>query len=202
MSRFVLILMISLIACEGSREDLSQAIFIPDLEIDESDERLELSRRGILSLDSVPFSGYLIRHYPNGQLKSRKGYFEGKQEGDAWIYYADGKVYSQRPYRNGEKHGEHLAYYPNGQKKFQYYFVNGLGEGTHLEWYEDGSPRREMNYKDGKEFGAQKMWRTDGKIRSNYVVRENGRQYGMLGLKRCTKIDSETGDIEPYQGEM
>lgn len=189
-------------ACESLKTEVSQAIIIPEIRIEEGDQRLVLSQRGMMLLDSVPFSGYLFSNYPNGQLKSIKGFYQGKQEADAWMYYPDGKIFSQRPYRAGEKHGKHLGYYSNGQMKFQYYFEKGFGQGTHFEWYEDGSPRREMNYKDGKEFGAQKMWRTDGKLRSNYVVRENGRQYGMLGLKRCTKIDSESGDIEPYEGEM
>ena len=40
----------------------------------------------------------------------------------------------------------------------------------------------------------------DGKYRSNYVITENGRKYGLVGLKRCKKIDGETENIDPYTG--
>ena len=75
-----------------------------------------------------------------------------------------------------------------------------MSQGTHKTWYRDGSLSSELNFKDGHEFGAQKVWRQDGKLKSNYVVRENGRRYGNLGLKRCKKLDGEDETIDPYRG--
>ena len=43
------------------------------------------------------------------------------------------------------------------------------------------------------------MWRPDGKYRANYVVRENGRSYGLTGLKRCKKIDGKNEVIDPVK---
>ena len=150
--------------------------------------------------DSTLFSGYIVA-YQEGRLIARTGYLDGRQHGDMLLYYPDGSLKQRRPYVHGEKHGEHLGYHPSGQLAFKYYFVNGKSEGTHFEWYEDGHLRAEMNYADGYELGQQRVWRPDGKLRSNYITRENGRQYGMLGIKRCTKIDSETGDLDPYTGK-
>lgn len=202
----LLLLIISLWSCDSSNEDGSQVLTwadkIPNIELLEGDERLSRSNDGKVLLDTALYSGYLMDYYPNGNLKSSKGYYEGKLEGDFTSYYPSGQIYTLRPYHLGEKHGEHLAYYENGKLKFQYTFIEGLSEGTHHMWFKNGELKMEMNYKNGKERGLQRVWRPDGKIRSNYVVRENGRQYGMLGLKRCAKVDSETGDIDPYRGSL
>ncbi len=193
-------------ACGNSSSEELQVINfsarIPEVELQENDMRLSLANDGVLYLDSVLYSGFLVSYYADSSLKSRKGIYEGRLEGDYISYYPSGQIYSIRPYHLGNKHGEHLGYFEDGQPKFQYVFVNGLSQGTHKDWYTSGNPKKEMNYKDGKELGSQKYWRRDGKMRSNYVVRENGRRYGMLGIKRCAKIDSETGDIDPYTGNI
>ena len=70
--------------------------------------------------------------------------------------------------------------------------------GKHIQWYDSGQIYSEINYLNGKPFGSTKVWRKDGKLRSNFVIRENGRRYGLAGIKRCTKIDTEKQIIEPY----
>ncbi|MEO9964283.1 MAG: toxin-antitoxin system YwqK family antitoxin [Reichenbachiella sp.] len=204
MNRTSILLLIILSACDWFDSDQSQADLvkdIPELTKNTHDSLFSNTTDGRLLYDSVVFSGYVIAYYTDGSIRSKKGYLEGRQEGDALIYYSDGALHSRRPYLNGAKHGEHMGYYPDGQVKFQYYFENGLSQGVHRAWFKNGEPRKEMNYKDGFEFGTQKVWRPDGKLRSNYVIRENGRRYGMLGLKRCSKIDSDSGNIDPYTGE-
>ncbi|MEQ6118678.1 toxin-antitoxin system YwqK family antitoxin [Reichenbachiella sp. MALMAid0571] len=177
-------------------------IEIPLIEISENDSLLTINRNGIFLKEGIPYSGYLVSYSPDGNLESRKGYLNGRLEGNWTTYFSNGKVETIRSYRNGEKHGNHYGFYENGQMKFSYHFENGFSQGTHKTWYANGQLSTEMNYKDGYELGAQKVWRPDGKLRSNYVVRENGRRYGMLGLKRCAKIDSESGDIDKYKGSL
>lgn len=172
---------------------------IPNIETDIDAVNL-YADNGVLCLDSLPYSGYIVSHRGEA-LTSRVAYYEGRRHGLAMKYFADGSVKEDRNYLRGNKDGVHTGYYPSGQLRFKYTFIDGLSEGTHFEWYEDGSLRAELNYKEGKERGQQRVWRKDGKLRTNYVTRENGRQYGMMGIKRCTKIDSETGDIDPYRGK-
>lgn len=181
---------------------VADEVNIPNIEILEREFRLSFRKNGMLCLDSVPFSGFLIQKHANGQVASRKGYHQGKLEGHWRKFYADGSLKSIRYYQKGEKQGKHLGYHPSGTRKFKYYFENGLSEGTHFTWYADGQLSSETNYTNGHELGAQKVWRPDGKFKSNYVVRENGRRYGMIGVKRCAKIDSETKNIDPYKGTL
>lgn len=164
---------------------------VPDVEIRKNDPSLSTDREGKLHYKENLFSGYLVDYYPSGALKSRSPYADGLLELISYGYYPLGETMHIRPYVKGEKHGIHKGYYPDGSKKFTYHFEDGLSIGNHREWYADGQLAKDMNYVNGQPFGSQKMWRSDGKIRSNYVIREDGRRYGLVGIKRCKNIDTE-----------
>lgn len=169
---------------------------VPAVEVSESRSDVSYDPAGRVLLNEAPFSGYLMRYYPDGAVKKKTGYIDGVKEGVSWTFHAGGSIMARRTYKAGEKHGTHKGYYANGARQFVYYFEHGLSVGTHEEWYEDGSPARLMNYVQGRPFGTQKVWRPDGKLRSNYVVREDGRRYGLVGIKRCKNIDTETERIK------
>ena len=152
---------------------------------------------GVLHLDSIPFSGYIVDHYENGSLKTKTPYKHGQEHGMKIAYYEDGSIRCYRNFKHGQKDGIHQGFYAGGAKKFEYRFKNGDNLGTHYDWFENGQLAKLTNFKDGKPFGEQKMWRSDGKIRSNYVIREDGRRYGLVGLKRCKNIDTVEEEIEP-----
>ncbi|MEQ8905661.1 hypothetical protein [Ekhidna sp.] len=176
-------------------------IAVPEVNILVSDADVTKKQNGDVFYNDLPFSGYLIERYSNGILSLKIGYYDGRQNGMMTSYYENGDVRYIRPYRDGEKHGKHIGFHRNGTTSFEYYFVNGFSEGNHKEWFDDGQPATDMNYVNGKEFGRQQAWRPDGKVRSNYTVRENGRRYGLMGIKRCTKLDGATQSVDPYKGE-
>ena len=161
-----------------------------DFKIQSNDVRLGRTITGIVTYDTFHFSGSIIDYFSNGQINTERNYRDGKQHGKSMAYYENGVMAYLRPYNNGEKHGVHSGWYSDGKLKYQYTFTNGLSEGTHSEWYSDGNLFKQMNYTNGFEFGSQKVWRKDRKLRANYVVRENGRKYGLPGIKRCTNIDT------------
>lgn len=196
---FILMIVVSLWACDN-HQHIQEKIEIPDVVIDAKSPAISYDTLGNLLYQGVVFSGYRHDTFPEGTLRSVEPFYKGQLHGDLMRFYPNSDTMMIRPYIRGQKHGEHLAWYPNGQMKFRYYFENGLSEGNHKVWFEDGGLSMNMNYQDGKEFGPQQMYRSDGKFRSNYVVRENGRKYGLVGLKRCAKLDGETGDFDPYRG--
>lgn len=174
------------------------ALTIPAIEKAFNDPEISKDSLGRYLLKEKVFSGYLVSHFQNGMLSEKHGFLEGIQAGMSIGYYPNGTIKYKRPYARGEKHGEHLGWYSNGQLKFHYIFEDGLSIGNHKDWYEDGKAFKDSNYKAGHPFGSQKMWRPDGKIRANFVIMEDGRKYGLTGLKRCSKIDSETKNIDPF----
>ena len=200
---FISILLCLSISCSG-KEELKKheeiEIQVPNILVESDMNLISKEQNGDVYFNGIPFSGYLIFRNRNDSVSLKKGYVDGKLNGITRAYYENGAIGYIRPYLNGEKHGLHKGFYSNGEKKFQYYFEYGFSEGNHLEWYESGQKSADMNYVKGKEFGKQQAWRPDGKLRSNYIVRENGRVYGLQGIKRCTKLDGATQEIDPYKG--
>lgn len=173
-------------------------LFIPNNILLASDSKLNYNSKGVLYYDSNLFSGFLVKKNMYDQITEKKGFLRGHLEGISLGYYDNGKKKYQRFYNKGKKTGKHIGWFESGQKKFEYFFKKGLNEKKHIEWYSNGMVYSEINYLNGKPFGSTRVWRKDGKLRSNFVVRENGRRYGLSGIKRCTKIDTKKEIIEPY----
>ena len=187
----ILFLGIIVLSFFPSCKDQEPEIVIPDVTILASDPAVEKTSSGLILFNKVPFSGNIQLKYDIGSAQQVTQYYLGKKQGLEVGYYSNGQMMFSRLYSQGEKNGIHYGWHENGQMKFEYLFVNGLSEGNHKEWYADGSQYKDLNYKNGHSFSYQKIWRSDGKIRSNYVIKENGRKYGLVGLKRCSNIDTK-----------
>lgn len=187
------LILLILIICSCGRVDniKPQVGTIPSISIDAKDLALEKKGARIYLNDSL-FSGYVVSHSAEGALQSKKGFLNGKLEGEAVEYYSNGQLRERRLYIQNRKTGMHLGFWPNGQAKFEYRFEADLHVGELKEWYATGQAYRFLNYVDGKENGSQKMWEPNGKIRANYVVK-NGHRYGLIGLKNCKSVTDEEG---------
>tara|TARA_A100000164_G_C21776499_1_gene708863 strand:+ start:266 stop:904 length:639 start_codon:yes stop_codon:yes gene_type:complete len=185
--------------CENSFLDFTlDEFFITNTFLLSNNPKLNYDSKGVLNYENIPFSGFLIKKSRDGQLIEKKGFYRGHIEGKSVGYFENGNKKYKRYYKDGKKTGKHIGWYISGQIKFKYFFKEGLSEKKHTQWYDNGMIHSEINYLDGKPFGSTKVWRKDGKLRSNYVIRENGRRYGLAGIKRCTKIDVNNEIIEPY----
>ena len=174
---------------------VADKIVIPEIEVDATDSTIQKTVDGITRYGSL-FSGSLLSFFDTGQLRSIARYNNGVKEDTTTAFYNNGKIRCKRYYHLGKKHGTHYGWYRNGAKQFEYNFEKGKSEGLHKSWYDTGERYALMNYVNGREFGAQKIWRRDGKIRANYVIRENGKKYGLLGMKRCKKVKIEDEQID------
>lgn len=194
----VLILVISYVSIISFTNSSFKVVLIPNKLIVLDKSKLDRDSKGRLIFEGEMLSGYLIKKNSNNDIIEKKGYLNGYLEGKSVGYFDNGKLKFKRYYHSGKKVGTHKGWYINGQKKFEYFFIKGLSEETHYQWYENGQLYSEINYLNGKPFGATKIWRKDGKLRSNFVIRENGRRYGLAGIKRCTKINIKEEIIDPY----
>ncbi len=175
---------------------VSYADSVPSTIVLEGDSNLSRTKKGITLYKHQPYSGHILKYFTNNQVNTDKGYFDGFQEGNALSYYEDGQKRYIRPFVHGKKHGTHTGWHTNGVMKYQYFFAAGKSEGNHKTWHASGLIFQDQNYKDGHEFGSQKVYRPDGKIRSNYVIRENGKKYGLAGLKRCDPVETDKERIK------
>jgi antitoxin component YwqK of YwqJK toxin-antitoxin module len=191
-------LLLLLAACNQKVQEISKEVVIPNDTIEVTDELVN-NKVDTLFYAQKPFSGTLIHRFPNGNIETTTQYYRGVQHGEFFGYYQNGALKFNRPYQMGEKNGVHRGFYESSAKEFEFIFEKGLSIGNHFEWYESGQVFRDMNFVNGRERGSQKVYRPDGKLRANYVVRENGRKYGVVGVKRCTNLDTEEEKLDPIK---
>ena len=192
LTRFLYLASLAIAVCLSckSTPDTEEAFLIPQQVLLENDTSFS-SRNGVLYAGEKPYSGFVHSFHANDSLKSQKGYLNGLLEGSYLEYWDNGDRQTEREYHLGEKVGLHQGWYANGNKKYQYYFEKGMSSGCHKEWYPGGEPYRVFNYQNGKQRGSQQEWFKSGKLKANYVVKENGRKYGLTGVKRCTNINTK-----------
>jgi antitoxin component YwqK of YwqJK toxin-antitoxin module len=136
--------------------------------------------------------------YPNGELKERETYKNGKLiKGEGWYengqrayeihangennpegfsreWYENGQLAVEGNYKNGEKEGKWKQWYENGVLEAEYNYKNGELEGVNNTFYENGKPNNVFNYKNGKLNGVQTYYSESGAIAGQGTF-ENGK---------------------------
>ncbi|MDE3251969.1 MAG: hypothetical protein KGO92_04120 [Bacteroidota bacterium] len=150
---------------------------------------------GVLYEGGQPYSGMVESYFPDGKIKLRQSFYNGKEEGLRNAYYANGIPESVRYYRNGEKDSVHRGWWPNGQLRYEYHFQMGNYEGDWKEWYASGVLMKHIIYQSGKELSG-KGWRENGKPYMSFV-RKDGRLYGLINSNLCYSLRNEKGEFIP-----
>ncbi len=151
--------------------------------------------KGLMHQDKELFTGQLVTLHDDSSAASEHHYHEGLKHGQVVFWHANGQKAMDRLYEKGVKVGMHRAWYPSGQLKFCYP-INKIGQyhGEVKEWFESGQLYKSFNFVNGKQYGSQRMWTAAGIIRANYVIK-NGDKYGLVGLKRCYKVQDDSTKI-------
>ena len=137
------------------------------------------------------YSGYAYELSDEGDTLLVAGYVDGLEEGALKKWYPNRQLQELRYYAHGQKNGMHRGWWENGNKKFEFHIVDDFYEGNFKEWNHAGLLIKDFNYVHGQEQGSEKLWWDDGTIRANYVV-DNGKKYGLIGLKICRNIYDST----------
>jgi antitoxin component YwqK of YwqJK toxin-antitoxin module len=190
MNRIIIIFLIGILASGCTESSTEVKIIeqgIPEIFNLNSSSDVSI-KNGVVSFQSIPYSGYLYEMQPN-QVDTMfiTGYIGGKKSGISKKWYPNLQLMEFREYSHGEKHGAQLGYWENGNKRFEFVAENGVYSGELQEWAESGLLIHLGTYVDGKEVGAQKAWDSKGNLKTNYVMKD-GKRYGLLGTKNCTNV--------------
>jgi antitoxin component YwqK of YwqJK toxin-antitoxin module len=96
--------------------------------------------------DTTIKDGQVTKRYPNGVIKERSYYKDGRRHGECMSFYQNGKVCSDDYFTDGLIDGGSTVYYENGQKKYEGTFVKGKPAGTWSFYDEKGKLTRTINY--------------------------------------------------------
>jgi antitoxin component YwqK of YwqJK toxin-antitoxin module len=165
-------------------QSMEKAVTIPKLELLADNQGFGW-QQDVLFFKGKPYSGYVLKEYPNRHKAALNAYFKGKLEGVQEKWFENGTKMEVRHYADNRKVGRHEGWYENGRKRYEYFIENDIPIKSHREWYSSGQPYSLFNYdSQGQPEGEQKMWYETGQIKSNYVIKE-GRRFGFLGAKGC-----------------
>lgn len=184
---FVFILAVLLFSILGCVQKLPEGEkIIPNIEVVKHSKKLQ-NKNGILYLDTMPYSGYVIEKFSTGVLKSKASYWQGRKEKWSYTWFRNGIKNTARHYVNGQKVNVHKGWWPNGSIRFIFQYKNGVNEGEQLHCFSNGVLAQRQHYVNGREAGRQSMWNESGKIIANYVVKNNKR-YGIVGRSDCVSV--------------
>jgi hypothetical protein len=79
-----------------------------------------------------------IEYYPDGKIKARGFFKEGKRHGELLQYDESGKLEATVIYRDDVLDGISKIYYPSGELKRETYFSKGIPFGWSYEYWENG----------------------------------------------------------------
>jgi hypothetical protein len=193
------ILIITIVSCQDKVE-LSQAtqpetpktikiLSVPNTTVNLN--QLVLKRlEGQWKLDSLPFSGFGLAYFPNGKLKSKIGFVNGKKEGQAEEYFEDGHLRNLTSYHENLMHGEvkNWSGAIDHHKLAIRHFYLGKPHGVHKKWYPNGNLMKIITYQMGKEEGLQQAFLENGKLYANYEARD-GRTFGLKRSMLCYELE-------------
>lgn len=132
-------------------------------------------REGKLCLTNkgIPFSGFLVQHYPGGQLQSRSALKDGLLEGVSQGFYTNGVMQVSEHFKQGTSHGKREKWFPGGAKMSEALIENGKLVGEFRRWHENGHLAEEVHMSAGVPNGNSSAWYPSGYIKAE-ARHENG----------------------------
>ena len=91
-------------------------------------------------------SGVHEERYPNGVLKVKGFYLNGKRNGEWFFWYENGKMWSVGFYKDGLRDGKTSVYYETGQLRYDGQYKLGKTSGKWKFYDVAGKLEKEANY--------------------------------------------------------
>jgi hypothetical protein len=135
--------------CESQCEAAARALNRNDLEGFERVCRALHVWLAQCGIDYTMTDGLGEEFHPDGTLKWRCTYNDGKRQGLAEWFRPDGTLTHRCTYKDGEWDGPDEEFYPDGTLKCRYIHKDGQLDGLAEEFYPDGTLEYQYTYKDG-----------------------------------------------------
>jgi antitoxin component YwqK of YwqJK toxin-antitoxin module len=112
-------------------------------------------------LDGQPYSGWVKKTYPSGQVGFLFECKNGKQDGLHTAWFESGAKMVERTWKAGLADGPFIAWRADGQVDYRGYNKANFLDGKFEEFYSRGRKKSEFQYKEGKIRQALR-WKPDG----------------------------------------
>ncbi len=176
---------------EGKRQGrwiVTNKLMKPPLPDYKDDQKVEEGRY----LDGKKI-GIWTAWFPNGVMKNRITFENGRPFGKAIMYHDNGKVFEEGLWKNNRWIGDYKMYYDNGEVQHEFKFnTSGKRDGTQIYHAENGQEIIKGEMKDGKEVGTWEEHYDNGDLRAEMVFND-----GTLDPAKTTNFEQHTPDTPP-----
>lgn len=137
-----------------------------------------------------PFTGVVVKYYPDGKVQSKESYKNGLSNGPSITWYKNGQISFRGNYID-DKNIEVKIWYPNGNLFIDLVRDPDAGTGNMIEYYASGEKWSESRW-DKKE-RIIKDWLRDGRL-----VAESTRCLGKWQNGTVFEVEYEIPIIKKY----
>lgn len=184
-------ILILLFSCNLKEDAHQQVQFVPvdvlKIPLDTLESKLVSNQNGIVYYQQKPYSGFIVKRYPNQVKQSIESYYNGKLQGISKYFFVNGAFKEARSYKENLSYGRHYGYWENGNIKFDLFYINEKSHGLQRLWYANGQMYMQLHYNNDSEDGLQQAWRQNGKLFANYEAK-NGKRYGLQKTNLCYSL--------------
>ena len=149
--------------------------------------------------EQIPHGVYAT-FYPDGSLRERATFNNGKRNGLYVSFYPDGMMNDSVMYNNNDPVGIAKAWHSNGYiSDSTSYQRNGLA--VSVEWFDNGNPSAAGRFMHGKPEGKWQYFHANGNL-AKTVTYVNGEETAVIFYNSSgEKTDEFDRDTEPYFGK-
>ena len=101
---------------------------------------------GVIEKNPPVQYGDYITKYPNGIIKMKGYYVNGKRNGQWTSFFESGNVQSEGFFKDGLRDGKALVYHGNGKIYYEGYYKDGREVGKWVFYDESGNKVNEKDY--------------------------------------------------------
>lgn len=101
---------------------------------------------GVIEKNPPVQQGNYVAKYPNGIVKMKGYYINGKRNGQWTSFFENGTVQSEGFFKDGLRDGRAVVYYENGKVYYEGYYKEGREVGKWTFYSPEGKIIQEKNY--------------------------------------------------------
>lgn len=169
------------ILVQQSRKHLEEAEALVPGTISINREQLRIRSGQFYSPDSTtPFTGWMLDHYPGGELSLRSAVINGRLHGLSEGWFTNGVRQLREAFHSGIPEGPRTTWHPNGRKRSEGTLRAGLQQGTYRQWDEQGQQIVAAEFLDGKAHGISLAWHASGFLKAEALM-----NHGEIEVRRA-----------------
>ena len=123
----------------------------------------------LFTKNSKPYSGKIIEHHDNKQIKIEMEVLNGLKNGNINQYYRSGKIQTHSNFINGKLFGKFTSFHENGNEQIITFYNNDLRMGSFEEFHDNQKLKLCGSYFNSLKIGQfEEYFKSGGKAIYNY----------------------------------